>query len=116
MTETSSEHGAGNGAARARRLALAPPSQVMAPWRDIMRHLTSSTLAMLPLLVMLADELNLSEQWPWVAGALATVAAVARVMNTPQGERFIAMFMPWLSAENYHLPPRARPIDDQQGS
>lgn len=116
MTETSSEHGAGNGAARTRRLARSPPSQVMEPWRDIFRHLTSSTLAMIPLLVMLANELDLANEWPWVAGALATVAAVARVMNTPQGERFIAMFMPWLSAENYQLPPRARPIDDQQGS
>lgn len=114
MTETSSGHGAGKGAARARRLALAPPSQVMAPWRDIMRHLTSSTLAMIPLLIMLADELHLSDQWPWVAGALAIVAAVARVMNTPQGERFIAKFMPWLSAEDYQLPPLARPIDSQQ--
>lgn len=114
MTQTSSGHGSGNGDGRARRLALAPPSQVMAPWRDIIRHLTSSTVAMVPMLVMLAIELDLAKQWPWVASALATVAAVARIMNTPQGEKFIARFMPWLSAENYELPPLARPIDRQQ--
>lgn len=104
MTRTSGAHGPGRKEARAGRLKIAPPSQVVAPYRDVIRHLTSSLIAMIPLVLMFADEVDLYNKWPWVAGTLATVAAAARVMNTPQGEKFIAQFMPWLAAENYNHP------------
>lgn len=104
MTRTSGAHGPGRKETRARRLSIAPPSQVLAPHRDVMRHLTSSVVAMIPLLLMFADEAKLSTQWPWLAGALAMVAAMARVMNSPEGEKFIARYLPWLAAENYEKP------------
>lgn len=106
MTKASGGHGPGRGETRARRLSLAPPSQVVAPHRDMFRHLTSSVVALIPLVLMFSEDVNLSDKWPWVAGGLATVAAVARVMNSPEGEKFIARFMPWLAAENYDQPPR----------
>lgn len=104
MTRTSGAHGPGRKETRARRLSIAPPSQVVAPYRDMVRHLTSSLVAMIPLVLMFADDVDLYSNWPWVAGTLTTVAAMARVMNTPRGERFIAQFMPWLAAENYEQP------------
>lgn len=105
MTRTSGAHGPGRKETRARRLSIAPPSQVVAPYRDVIRHLTSSLVALIPLVLMFADEAKLDTQWPWLAGTLATVAAMARVMNSPQGEQFIARFLPWLAAENYDQPP-----------
>lgn len=104
MTKASGGHGPGRAETRARRLSIAPPSQVVAPYRDVIRHLTSSVVALIPLILMFSEDVNLSEKWPWVAGGLATVAAVARVMNSPEGEKFIARFMPWLAAENYEKP------------
>lgn len=104
MTKASGGHGPGRAETRARRLSIAPPSQVVAPYRDVIRHLTSSLVAMIPLVLMFADDVELGNKWPWLAGALATVAAMARVMNSPEGEKFIARYLPWLTAENYEKP------------
>lgn len=104
MTKASGGHGPGRAETRATRLAIAPPSQVVAPYRDVIRHLASSLAAMIPLILMFADEIDLYSKWPWLAGTLVTVAAMARVMNTPEGEKFIARFLPWLAAENYEQP------------
>lgn len=104
MTKASGGHGPGRAETRATRLAIAPPSQVVAPYRDVIRHLVSSLVALIPLILMFADEAMLTTQWPWLAGTLATVAAMARVMNSPEGEKFIARFLPWLAAENYEKP------------
>ena len=104
MTRTSGAHGPGRKETRARRLSIAPPSQVVAPYRDVIRHVTSSLVAMIPLVMMFADDVELGNKWPWIAGTLATVAAMARAMNSPEGEKFIARFMPWLAAENYDKP------------
>lgn len=106
MTKATGGHGPGRAETRARRLTLAPPSQVVAPYRDMFRHLTSSVVALIPLVLIFADEAKLEQQWPWLAGTLAMVAAMARVMNSGPGEQFIARFMPWLAAENYDQPPR----------
>jgi hypothetical protein len=75
------------------------PTQVRRPWRSTVRTTFQALVALAVLFPILVETAGLDpESFPWLAGALAVAATVARVMALPQVENFLRRFVPWLAA------------------
>lgn len=74
------------------------PTQTRHPWRATARTVFAATVALLPFLPAVADALGVSAV-PVVAGALAAVGGITRVLAMPGVDGWLRRFLPWLAAE-----------------
>lgn len=90
------------------------PTQSLKPWRAVFRTLIVAGLAMIPVLQSVAVDLGI-DSVPWIAGTLALMVAIQRVLSIPAVEIFLQRYAPWLAAagayvgkhrgaENAHTP------------
>lgn len=78
----------------------APPTQVRRPWTATARTVAQGLLAFLVLLPFIVDASGVDPVGlPWLAGFLATAAAITRVMALPQVEAFLRRYLPFLAAD-----------------
>ena len=73
------------------------PTQVQHPWYTTARSIFQFAMGLLVIVPVIIAELGLADSIPWVAGALAVAAAVARVMAIPAVVEFLKQWAPWLS-------------------
>lgn len=89
-----------------------PPSQVIHPWRAVLRTTLTALIAFLPLIPQIADAINIDEI-PEVAKFLAITIAVQRVLTLPGVENWLKQYAPWLAAEGYTYHGNHRAEDRQ---
>ena len=85
--------------------APSTPTQVRHPWRATIRTAVAVVIALAAMLPALVDASGLDDTWPPAAGALAIAGAITRVMALPVVDRFLARFLPWLSADKPDATP-----------
>lgn len=74
-----------------------PPTQTRHPWRATVRTVFAAIIGILPLLPFIADELGVATV-PWVAGALAVIGGVTRVLAMPAVNAWLTQYLPFLGA------------------
>ena len=74
-----------------------PATQTRHPWRATVRTTAAAIVGLLPILPSIIDAFGVSSV-PWVAGTLAMIAAVTRVLAMPQVERWMKTYASWLAA------------------
>ena len=74
----------------------ATPTQAAHPWRATVRTVLAAVIGLAVLAPTIAAELGV-ESIPWVAGALAVIAAVTRVLAIPGVIAWTQRFLPWLA-------------------
>lgn len=90
-------------------------TQVKRPLRATLRTTVAATAGFLPVLPYIAEEFHLVEALPWMAGVLATAAAITRIMATATVEDWLRRFFPLLAADVYDDPaPKHRKKDDHE--
>jgi hypothetical protein len=72
------------------------PTQAAHPWRATVRTVLAAVVGLALLAPTVAHELGV-ESIPWVAGALALIAAVTRVLALPGVIAWTERFLPWLA-------------------
>lgn len=88
------------GDAASERERVENPTQVIRPWRSVLRTVIIAGLALLLMAPDLADALAL-EDVPEVAGVLAAAAGLQRILALRPVERWLQKYMPWLAADVY---------------
>lgn len=74
-----------------------PSTQVAHPWRATLRTVAAGAVGLLPVVPVVADELGIASV-PVVAGALAAIGVVTRVLATPVVEEWLHDHAPWLAS------------------
>lgn len=74
------------------------PTQTRHPWRATVRTIVAAVVGLALLGPLVAAELGV-QSVPWVAGVLAVIGAVTRVLAIPGVEAWMRQYVPWLSAE-----------------
>jgi hypothetical protein len=74
-----------------------PPTQTRHPWRATTRTTAAAIIGLLPILPSIINAFGVSSV-PWVAGTLAGIAAVTRVLAMPAVEVWMKAYAPWLAA------------------
>ena len=74
----------------------AQPTQAAHPWRATIRTTLAAVLGLAVLAPEIVAELGVGSI-PWVAGTLAVIAAVTRVLAIPGVVAWTERFMPWLA-------------------
>lgn len=75
-----------------------PPTQTQHPWRATARTIAAATVAALPILPVVVDQLG-ATGLPWVAGVVAAAGALTRVLAIPAVDDWLRDYAPWLSAQ-----------------
>lgn len=96
------------GMARAVAALESPPTQVRHPWREAVRNVLVAGLASVPIGVQIIQDSEL-DSVPWIASTLALIAAVSRVIHTPEAESFLARYVPGLAAGIYRRRNKDHP-------
>jgi hypothetical protein len=73
------------------------PTQTQHPWRATIRTVVAGILALIPIAPVLVDYLGVGAV-PWVAGTLAVLATVTRVLAIPAVNGYVQEYLPWLAA------------------
>lgn len=89
------------------------PTQVKQPGRTTVRSVFQAIIALAVMAPVLVQTTGLDpESLPWLAGVLAVLAALVRVMALPQVEDFLRSYVPWLAAQ----PAAIRHRFDERGA
>lgn len=72
------------------------PTQTRHPWRATIRTVFAAVVGLLPLLPIIVDELGVASV-PWVAGVLAVIATVTRVLAIPAVNEWVTEYLPFAS-------------------
>lgn len=81
------------------------PTQVRRPWRSTARTVFQALVGLAVILPLMVEAADLDPATiPWLGGALAIAAGVARVMAVPAVELWLRSYFPWLAAQ-----PRPKP-------
>lgn len=90
---------------------MSQPTQTRYPWRATARTVVAVAVVLVPALPSIADELGVAT-YPVVAGGLAAVAAVTRVLAIPAVNRALhrSGVLSWLAAEP--RPPYLTRVED----
>jgi hypothetical protein len=72
------------------------PTQTQHPWRATVRTIVAGAVAAIPLLPFLVDSLGIGAV-PWVAGTLAALGAITRLLAIPAVNDWVVRYLPWLA-------------------
>lgn len=76
------------------------PTQVKQPTRTTVRSVFQGFIAFAVIAPLIVETTGFQvEDIPWLAGALAVLAAIVRVMALPQVEEFLRNHLPFLAAQ-----------------
>lgn len=78
------------------------PTQSLKPWKTVFRTLVVVGLAMIPIFQSVAADLGI-DSVPWIAGTLALMVALQRVLSIPAVEIFLQHYAPWLAAAGAYV-------------
>lgn len=90
------------------------PTQVKRPLRATIRTTLAAIVGFLPILPTVAKEFGLVEALPWMAGVLAMSAAVTRILATPQAEKWLETYFPWLTANEHNAGKHRKDHDHER--
>lgn len=80
------------------QLGQVAPTQTVHPWRATVRTIFAALVAALPLVPAVVSVAGVGSI-PWIAGGVAAIGAVTRVLAIPGVEAWLKQWAPWLSAQ-----------------
>lgn len=80
------------------RLPDPMPTQTDRPWRATFRTVIVATIGLLPILPYIATSARI-DTVPMVVTILGITTTIQRVISTPEVERWLEKFAPWIAAD-----------------